>query len=317
VTQSIPYFPGPHRDFIGLERLLRSAGKMRIGRIGNAVVRLMKSRDLIDLTVEAGRRDPAFVLCENPNCADCVAQRAVLRRERLRREEFTTAASAALAGRYVPEIVDNCRAAGIDAVELDYLQGRPVHKLRGVKLADAVRSLRDEGLGVTSLRLGVISSKLAGTFAEAADLHIGRVVLPLSAEAPAHAAAAGEKGLTASFCNVGLASEKVLEFMSAARAADERAGLTFNVANFARVAENPFTSFRARLARFIDQLDVEDCTFDGTPTPLAMGNAETKEVISAIRCRSFAGAMVLGAGNRGVMDLLGTARRFVELLEAM
>ena len=317
VTKTIRHLPGPHRNFIGLDRPLREAGKIRVGRIGSSVVRLTKARDLIDLAVEAGRKDPGFVLCDNPNCADCIAQWAALRRDRFRQEEFTAAASSSLAGRYVPEIVDNCRAAGIDAVELDCLRGRPIHKLRGIKLATAVDALRDEGIAVISLRLRVISSKLAGLVAAASEQRIGRVVLPLTAEAPAHAELVAGKGVTASFYNVNLASEKVLEFMSAAREADARAGLTFNIANFARVAENPFTSLRARLARFIDQLDVEDCTFDGTPTALAMGNAETKEVISAIRCRSFAGAMVLGAGNRHVGDLLATTRRFVDLLENM
>ena len=81
VTQTWPFFPGPHRDFIGLDPALRASGRMRMRRIGDAVVRLMRSRDLIDVTLELGRKDPAFVLCDNPNCPDCVPQRAALRRE--------------------------------------------------------------------------------------------------------------------------------------------------------------------------------------------------------------------------------------------
>jgi len=40
VTRSWVFFPGPHRDFIGLDRLLRQRGVLRLGRIGSGVVRL-------------------------------------------------------------------------------------------------------------------------------------------------------------------------------------------------------------------------------------------------------------------------------------
>ena len=48
VTRSWRHFPGPHRDFIGLDRRLRQAGLVRTSRIGPAVVRLMKSSPVVD-----------------------------------------------------------------------------------------------------------------------------------------------------------------------------------------------------------------------------------------------------------------------------
>ena len=61
---------------------------MRVGQIGRAVVRLMKSRETIGLLLELGRQDPAFALCDNPSCADCVGQRAAIRKRAWDREPF-------------------------------------------------------------------------------------------------------------------------------------------------------------------------------------------------------------------------------------
>ena len=116
VSKSWPFFPGPHRDFIGLDSILRESGKMKIGRIGNSVLRLIRSQDLIAVCVAAGRKDPAFVLCDNPNCPDCIPQKADIRRDGFSREDFTLVASTGLAGKYAEEIVDNCKAAGLDNV---------------------------------------------------------------------------------------------------------------------------------------------------------------------------------------------------------
>ena len=95
-------------------------------------------------------------------------------------------------------------------------------------------------------------------------------------------------------------------------------GFTFSATGFARLGEKPFlVSYKQKLRRFVDQLDVEDCLYEGTPQPLAHGNAEIKELISILRCASFDGWLVLGAGNRGFGCLGEMAGRFVGLLDAM
>ena len=88
-TAVLERFPGPHRDFIQLDRLFAQAGAMRVGRIGSAVCRLMKASEILRLAVEALRADPAAVLCDNPHCMDCVKQRAAIKRARLAEEQFT------------------------------------------------------------------------------------------------------------------------------------------------------------------------------------------------------------------------------------
>ena len=318
VTRTIRHFPGPHRDFIGLDRLFRQKGVMRIGRIGNAVVRLMKSRDVIDVCLEAGRADAAFALCDNPHCADCVAQRAVLRRDRFEGEAFVLVASSGLAGQTVPEMVTALEASGIGYVELDVVRGQPVHALGNDDLSSTVRALRDGGCEVTALRCGTLPASVGDLMDRAADNEVSRVVLPLSSSARTDADLAAERGLSLSLCNDVEDSVRVSEMLVSLRQSGATVGYTFNGSGFARAGEKPFLySYKQRLRRFVDQLDVEDVESGGTPQPLAFGNAEIKEMISILRCRSFSGPMVLTTANRATGDLRSTVARFEALLDAM
>lgn len=318
VTKTWPYFPGPHRNFIGLDRMLRESGKMRMGKVGAAVTRLIKSRDLIELATAAARANPAFVLCDNPNCVDCIGQRADLRRDRLSRESFTLAAAATLAGNYLPEIIDNCHAAGIDAVELDGLSGRPAHAMSARQIASAVRELDSSNIRVTAVRSGVVSDSSASLMDIVAASGVNRLVLPLSADAEVLLHAAAAKGVALSFVNTDVSSDRASAILLNLDQKNLRPLFTFSGANFARAGENPFLgSYKKKLRRFIDQLDLVDATADGRPQPLAHGHAEIKEMISILRCGSFEGPMVLGAANRLVGTLADAAARFEHLLDTM
>jgi len=317
-TKSWPYFPGPHRDFIGLDPMLRESGKMKMATIGTAVVRLIKAQDLIDVTLEAGRRNPAFVLCDNPNCPDCVPQRAAIRKAAFGRESSTLAASAALAGRYPEEIADQCKAAGIAAVELDALRSRPLTMLKPDAIAKAIGVLRAEGLQVVSLRTWTVSDQTPKLIELAKEQHIPRIIVPLAECAIAFAPTARDAGIALSFCNTDLGSEACSDMLVRMREQGLSAGFTFNGANFARCGELPFLfSYKKKLRRFVDQLDVVDGTYDGTPQPLARGNAEIKEMISILRCASFSGCMVLTEGNLRVGTLTDAVSCFDRLLQNM
>jgi len=317
-TRTYRFFPGPHRDFIGLDRLLRESGVMRIGRIGNSVIRLMPSQELIDVCRAAGRADPAFVLCDNPNCADCVAQRAALRRHRFGQEAFTLVASSGLAGRYVPEMLDHLKASGVNCVELDYVEGRPIDMLTGKEIQAVVGQLNDAACTVSALRSWSVPESPDKWLDRAAANGVGRVVLPLWAGAGRLAIEAAQRGLQLSVFNNVLGSADTSSFLVESAENGARLGFTFNAANFARAGEKPFLySHKQKLRRFVDQLDVEDARFDGGVQPLARGNAEIKEMISILRCASFDGPMVLTSRNRGTGDLLSITQRFEALLDAM
>ncbi|MBI5093688.1 MAG: AAC(3) family N-acetyltransferase [Candidatus Hydrogenedentes bacterium] len=312
------FFPGPHRNFIGLDTLLREKGVMRVGRIGNAVIRLMKSKEMIDVCLEAGRANPAFVLCENPACADCVAQRAAIRRERFAGESFTLAAASGLAGRYVPEMIDNLRAAGVRHVELDYVEGKPVALLSADRLEAVTRELRDGGCTVIAIRCNAVPELVMGLLHSAAESGIPRVVLPLTSAAEHHARMAQEKGLTLSLFSVSSGSIQTSEEFERLAREDVPVACTFNGANFVKAGEMPFLySYKRKLRRLVDQLDLEDCCFDGTPRALAEGNAEVKEMISILRCANFSGFMMLTSANRASGDLCAAVARFEALLDSM
>jgi len=53
---------GPERDFNKMDRLLKEGGAMKIGNIGEAIVRLIIAKGLIDITLRALERDPRALL---------------------------------------------------------------------------------------------------------------------------------------------------------------------------------------------------------------------------------------------------------------
>ncbi len=318
VTRTVRLFPGPHRDFLGLDRLLRERGVMRIGRIGDAVVRLLSSRAMIDVCLELGRRDPTFALCENPHCEDCRSQRADIWRDRLRRESFKLVASSRLAGGNVVEMISGLHAAGIDRIELDRVGDQPVHMLSGRDFASVVRALREGGGDVTAVRCSGPVDGFERLLDRMAESDIRRVVLPHIRSAREQIEAARQRDIAVSLTNLGQGSEAISKGL--VDLADEGADVrfAFSAAEFVRMGEKPFLhSFRQRLHRYVDQLDLEDATFDGTTQPLGLGNAEIKEMISVLRCRSFSGPMVLTSSNKEVGDIREAAHRFQALLEAM
>lgn len=317
-TRTLKYYPGPHRDFISLDSLLRSTGAMHTGKVGRAVTRLIRSQTMIDTLVELGRKNPAFALCENPNCTDCVRQHAAIRRSLWQRESFTLAASAQLCGRYVDEIIENCAAAGIDHVELDMLQGKPVDMQAADIIQDAVKRLQEHGIQVIALRTGRISQSYPTLFESARACGIKRIVLPLQTDLSAIVKEARQAGLGLAFYNVGQDAVTASNQLLALPKTTSPVGFVFDAAGFARIGESPFLrSYKHKLRRYLCQLDVGDALYSGQSTPLGLGNAEIKEMISILRCASFQGYLVLSARNRACGTLLDTTRRLVCLLEAM
>ncbi|OGV46665.1 MAG: hypothetical protein A2017_13735 [Lentisphaerae bacterium GWF2_44_16] len=318
VSKSWKFFPGPHRDFVQLDGILRESGKMKTFMIGNAVTRLIKGREMIDIMLETGRKNPAFALCSNPNCADCVKQRANLNRSILSEESFKLSVSAALAGRYVPEIVENMKAAGVDAVELDYLNGMPFNLLKKDFIARAVMEFKENKISVSSFRFQAIPENFSEMLDLALDNSVDRIIIPLAGNFESAIAEAEEKGISVSLFNTNISSITVSEALLKLKEKGLKPKFTFNAANFALSGEKPFLkSYKQKLKRFIDQLDIEDALFSGIFETPANGSAEIKEMISILRCASYSGFMTLGAKNRIVSNLNDTVSSFISLLKTM
>ncbi len=318
VTREYRFFPGPHRDFIGIDRLLLDSGAMKTGQIGNARVRLIDSARMFEVLLAAGREFPDLFLCDNPECADCVRQHAAIYAAEMERESFRLTVSSRLAGRYVPEMIESLQRQGISRIELDYLQGGICASLPAEKLAAVVRELNADGIEVTGIRLTAVPNepeKLAEKLHEAG---ITRVIMPLAGSAKAVKALKNE-GLTVSLYNIAQSAGSAAAEFAGLREDDPGMLFTFNPANFVKAGEKPFLySYRTgRFIKTIGQLDVADCTWDGTETGFARGNAEIKEMVSILRCAGFSGYCCLGGGAVCPGDLDETAEDFRMLLENM
>ena len=318
VTQSYKFFPGPHRDFIGLDRILLDSGAMTIRRIGNAQVRLIDSARMFDILLATGRDCPDLVLCDNPECADCVRQHAAIYAAEMAHEEFQLTVSSGLAGRYIPEMIENLKRQGIGRIELDYLQGKICAALPPEKLEASVRELKAEGIEVTGIRLPAIPDEPEKLAEKLRQAEINRVIMPLQGSAKA-AKALKKAGLSVSLYNIAQTAKSAAQEFAGILKTVPDACFSFNAANFVKVGEMPFLySYRAgRFSKITGQLDVADCTWDGTPAALARGNAEIKELVSILRCRNFSGYCCLGGGSVYPGDLNEAAVNFRILLKSM
>lgn len=313
VTKTWKYYPGPHRDFIGIDRYFREAGVMKISRIGNSQVRLIKSQDLFDIGLALGSEDPAFVLCDNPECADCVTQRAAIFADRMNKESFKLTASSRLAGRYVPEMIENLQAAGIKFVELDYVQGKSCAFMSEEKIAATAAEFRAEGIEISALSAAVVPDDAENLVRLAKSANIMKIIIPAGAVEAAKIIIAS--GIEVIFRNVNHTAKAMAEAISGF----EGRHACFNPAGFALAGEHPFLA-SYRIGRFIKtlaQLDINDALWDGTPQQLARGNGEIKEMISILRCHNFSGFFSLGGGIAAPVTLKEMADDFVWLLDNM
>ncbi|MBI2192707.1 MAG: AAC(3) family N-acetyltransferase [Planctomycetes bacterium] len=293
-TLRMTRFPGPHRDFIGLDRLLRRAGVMCTGKIGKAVCRLISARGMQDVVLEALRRDPAAVLCDNPSCEDCLWQRGKTKQARLQREEsFILSASTDILGRTIPEIVLACRAQGILHVEASTLEEKDVLDLPPQKTQELSQALARHGIRVRAVRSNARPHDLPALVDAAGRFNASVIILPMSADCAGQIGRLQDSETTVLLENVGQAPEECLSLMQAVPFPN--VGMSFNPANFARQRLHPFLGvyYKPRNRFRIRQLVLSDATWAGAPALLGQGNAEVKELISILRCRSFDGILSL------------------------
>lgn len=333
-TKRLERFPGPHRDFIGLEGLFRSAGAMKIGKIGRATCRLMKAGEILNLAIEALERDPAAVLCDNPNCRDCVKQRAAIVRHRLQSEDFTLAALVDDLGLPLSRLEEAVLAITDQGVGT--IQFGPLLSAELAAVSDDVLAVLRGQLREMKVDVCAVSCRADGSVAEsvrrmadvAEALGAATVILPPvdagwgEALLISLAAEMRERGLT-------LAAENHPGTLLDTKAACERAlaeipglKLAFNPAHFAHMGENPFlrTYYKGKLKQHVVLLYVIDGCRPGKEayTLPGRGQGEVKELISILRCRGFDGVLCLKLGDRsGKQEFISQCRAFWHLMETM
>lgn len=347
-------YPGPHRDFIGLDRLFLEGGAMKVGRIGAAVCRLMHAGRTVELELAALRRDPAAVLCTNPRCLDCLQQRAAIYRSRLAQENFVLTA---IADDLSPDssrlrfTLHALKLMGLRDVEFgpdlcaQLIEGGEQAQL------DAAEALDDSDMRLHSISWTLPSEEwvrgdepaLVQVLMLAERLGAHKLILsptplpdpsrrqswPEDAAAfltdlhPA-ARAADLKVLVENVADSPLDTRQACEKLLSA-VAPEVAGLAFNPAHFAQAGEKPFlqTFYKTSLKRRIQQLYV--CDGCGPTAPMYQpytvpgeGQGEVKELISILRCRSFAGSLCLKLGwGRGEENMRRQVQAFWALMDTL
>lgn len=292
-TKKMDRFPGPHRDFIQLDPLLREAGVMKIGKVGRAVCRLIDANGLREVGLRELRRNPAACLCNNPNCSDCVKQRAKIKQHRLRQEDFQLSVVSDMAGYTLSEIIDALNREGIERIELRQIDGRELAGFKDDDLKSLQQQLRKHGIRVSTVSALSRLVDWHRLIDIAAKLRAPAVVMPFDAYTPQLGKRAAKKRIAVLLENTGETSTECAERLKAIR--EKNVSLAFNPAHFAAAGQKPFLHVYVRgpLKRRLAQLYLDDATFSGEPTLLGRGNAEIKELISILRCASFDGPMTL------------------------
>jgi len=312
-------YAGPHRNFIGVDPKLRQAGILKMGRIGNCVVRLMKGRDLIRFCMEELKKDPALFITPNDGYYDGIKLRGMIRAARIaRRECFTLIARTSSAGRNMEEVLWHAQRAGVSGLEVDTVDGRDISRLDEVDLNHLQRRMGQANLKAEVVRSNVLTDAAFSAAVRAArTLRARAVIAPLTGplhHLKARAREARDAGLELLLENVAIPSEAVGQLMAEL---GKDAALAFNPAHFAAAGELPFLrSFRNRLKRYIRYLAITDSSPLGVPCLPGNGYGEVKEIVSILRCSSFDGFVSLGADPNAGLPFDGIADAFYGLLDA-
>jgi hypothetical protein len=153
----------------------------------------------------------------------------------------------------------------------------------------------DEGIRIGAMYCSPDSAAFAEQLARPRAFGATVAIVPFPPDPDAFLQMAG--GATVLFENASQPSSVI------ARVLGDKSGecVAFNPAAFALAGEKPFldivnqTSFRRR----IGLLYLTDATFGGRYTRPGRGNGEVKELLSVMRCRSFAGRVVIATGPGG------------------
>lgn len=300
VTIKIKGMAGPHRNFIALDRLFRERGVMTMGKVGKAVCRLMDMEHMMETALEALDLDPSAVLCENPECADCIMQRGKIKAARLAREDFTLAAVASDISDDAAQVLTAIQGEGISTLEItadEYPAYADLIGEAGVKIVAVRGKISDEKGAELAAKLGVPFIVPAGSVDEIGE-----------------ASKMSDKGAKVLVENTNAGSSV---FREAYAELSNSPGLAFNPANFAAAGEHPFLSvfYRGLLRHQTKHFYMDDGTFGGKPTFPGRGNGEVAEILSMLRCRGYDGVITLRSHGGGAEAFKEAAGWFWRVLD--
>jgi aminoglycoside 3-N-acetyltransferase len=330
-TKILKKYPGPHRNFIGVDRILRESGVMKTGRIGNAVALLIKARQMVDILLKGLKKNPALFLCDNPNCMDCVMQRKKISGINLKSETFRLTAVSDEISDNPDRMVSAMSEEGVRYIELRGVMGKRLFDTPKETLSQLKKKLKDASISVSGLDTGITLEKNAGALKKSIGLarffEAGYIVVHPSQDTEKLARYLQKAVVLAEKEKVTLVLENVpgtccatsKECLKILKEVNNPSLMfAFNPANFAATGEKPFLDTPSSLRRWIRVLYVNDALFSGDRRLPGYGNAEIKELISIMRCRSFNGFLSIKPGMDRTTDTFHKAVRALQrLLETM
>ena len=308
------YFPGPHRDFIGLQAWMESSGLVSKTLIGSCVAQLMPFETLMAELSQRLKAEPYLFISRNPNLPGGIWQRADILRAEFKKEAFTLAADSQYAGRFMEEIVDNLKRFGIDNVVLSYVNNVAWNKIDSKKRKWYLQGLRLAGINVAAIKVPALTvSEVIELLKESKS----KTLIVPSTSSTDGISKVTKIGFKVCVENLGITGSEAKRLMERLSKGKGDVALAFNPLGFVQVGQTPFAQSytRSGVKRYIELLYINDGLATGRRTALEEGLTEIKEIISILRCRSFAGLFVLqGTDSDGFSE---TAKKFISMLKEL
>jgi aminoglycoside 3-N-acetyltransferase len=307
--KSWPFFPGPHRDFIGLQNWLESLWLVKKTRIGSCVAQVMPAAELLDALLKRIKDEPGLFISDNPNMYDAIWQRADILRAEFKKEAFALAADSLYAGRFLEEAIDNLKRFGIDNIVLSFVNATAWDRIGDKKRKWYLQGLAEAGINVAAIKVQRLDVRKAAALLK--EARTKKLIVPstVSKDEIIEAAAAG---LDVYVENSGISGSEIVSMVKGTSVQ-----VAFNPLNFVQVGENPFLGVytRTHIVQHIGALYINDGLATCERTALEEGLGEIKELISILRCRSFDGLFILQGPSSG--SFAQTAVKFIDMLKEL
>lgn len=309
-----PYFPGPHRNFIGLQSWFESSGLVKKVLIGSCVAQVMPAAKALQMLLERLKHEPALFISKNPNMNDAIWQNADIFRAMFKKERFTLVADSQYCGQYIEECVDNLKRFGIDNIVLSCVNNTPWDRINSKTRKWYLAGLKNAEIDVKAIKIATPAAEPVITLLNESG---AKVVIAPSVSPSSEIAKIASAGFQVHIENVyisGIDCVKMIDHMSKKRS---NIKIAFNPLGFAQLSENPFltTYSKTNIKRIIGSLYLNDGLATGERTVLEEGLGEIKELISILRSRSFDGMFILQGPN--ITSFGKTAMKFIEMLQEL
>ena len=304
---------------------------MTVGRIGKAVCRLISAPKAVPIMRREMSRDPAFALDDNPNCADCVRYRGKIKASRLAAEDFKLTAPLWAVDGDTERVLAAIQGEGISLVELHANR----LDLSNSALDGLAKKLEEYGCTVPIVRAQMRSPESMGEVCAAAARLGARYVHVPAVQRSAQrsrwveelgglAAQADSKGLAVLLSNRrGSLVESAEELSAAVRDVGHPSVFAgYDPAEIALAGGSAFYTtglYKGPLRRCTRHVDLRDVVIEGArPAVPGRGNAQIKEIISNLRCRSYDGTFCLWPmPEEGIDGFRTAARGFWEIMDSI